>query len=205
MVLTLKFPAFNLFRQLGLVLVTVLFSACSTISTVNQPTIEDKSTPAPTVSTAKPAPTSVTSQPIPSTMNNTTERDIEQTQSMPVVPAVPVAPKTNAPIKQNPAVVALIDTAQQQQQKGDLYSAQTSLQRAQRIAPRDPHVYYELASIHRDLHDYDLAEQVALKGVSIVQGQAQQLRRFWSLIAQIRSDSGDIKGARQAEQRANSY
>ncbi|MDF1589591.1 MAG: hypothetical protein P1P93_10655 [Gammaproteobacteria bacterium] len=182
-------------------MVTILFSACSTISTVNQPIIEDKSTPAPTANTAKSVPSSVTGSPA-STNNNTTYGDPEQTPSMPVVP---VAPKTNAPFKQNPAVIALIDTAQQQQQKGDLYSAQSSLQRAQRIAPRDPHVYYELASIHRELHDYDLAEQVALKGISIAQGQPQQLRRFWSLIAQIRSDSGDIKGARQAEQRAKHY
>ncbi|MBE0438776.1 MAG: hypothetical protein IBX57_03255 [Gammaproteobacteria bacterium] len=200
MVLTLKYPAFKLFRQLGLVVVTILFSACSTISTVNQPTVEDKSTPAPTTNTAKSDPSRVTSS--PASTNNTTYGDPEQTPSMPVVP---VAPKANAPIKQNPAVVALIDTAQQQQQKGDLYSAQSSLQRAQRIAPRDPQIYYELAGIHRNLHDYDLAEQVALKGVSIVQGQPQQLRRFWSLIAQIRSDSGDRKGASQAQQIADRY
>ncbi|MDT8370907.1 MAG: hypothetical protein RQ783_02815 [Gammaproteobacteria bacterium] len=201
MVLTLKYPAFKLFRQLGLVLVTILFSACSTISTVNQPTVEDKSTPAPTANTAKSVPSSVISSPA-STNNNTTYGDPEQTPSMPVVP---VAPKTNAPFKQNPAVIALIDTAQQQQQKGDLYSAQTSLQRAQRIAPRDPQIYYELAGIHRDLRDYDLAEQVALKGISIVQGQAQQLHRFWTLIAQIRADSGDRKGASQAQQIADRY
>ncbi len=190
----------HILHQLGLISLMLLFSACSTVSTVNQPSVQDKSTPAVTTAKAKPAPApaSTTTAPEPK-INDAVEPITEQGNS------VPVAPKTTSPVQQNSAVIALIGTAQQQQKSGDLYSAQTSLQRAQRIAPRDPYVYYELASIHRELHDYDLAEQVALKGISIVQGQPQQLHRFWTLIAQIRADSGDRKGASQAQQIADRY
>jgi len=202
MVLNIKFDTLTLVRQTAIVVLMLLFSACSTVNTTyQQPTIEDKSTT--TTSTPSPVPASNRPAQLPentsTTTNNTVERTVDKSNT------VPVAPQTSTPVAQNPAVIALIDTAQLQHQQGDLYSAQSSLQRAQRISPRDPQVYYELANIHRELHDYGLAEQVALKGVSIVQGQTQQLRRFWSLIAQIRSDAGDSKGANQAKIKADRY
>jgi tetratricopeptide (TPR) repeat protein len=108
-------------------------------------------------------------------------------------------------IQQNSAVIALLDNAAQSRATGDYRSAQGSLQRAQRIAPRDPEVYFSLSQTHLELEDYDLAEQVALKGVSLVQGNNNQRRKFWNLIAKIRLRAGDANGARQAEAKANSY
>ncbi len=122
-----------------------------------------------------------------------------------VVSIVPLSPTTIATKQQNPAVIALLSSAQQANSNGDTRAAQSSLQRAQRIAPQDPDVYYALANIHRDLEDYRLAEQVALKGVSIMQGQAVQLKRFWLLIAAIRQDAGNITGAKKATQSAAHY
>lgn len=121
--------------------------------------------------------------------------------------SMPVSPSTNnsRPVQQNTAVVALLSEANNYSEQGDLRSAQTSLQRAQRIAPRDPEVYYALANTHLTLQDYVLAEQVALKGVSLVQGQASQLNRFWSLIATIRNAAGNTSGAQQARDTANRY
>ena len=58
---------------------------------------------------------------------------------------------------------------------------------------------------HCNLEDYRLAEQVALKGISIVQGQTKELRRFWLLIADIRMQSGDIVAAEKAEHMASRY
>lgn len=118
---------------------------------------------------------------------------------------MPVSPSTSRPAQQNTAVVALLSEANNYSQQGDLRSAQTSLQRAQRIAPRDPEVYYALANTHLTLQDYSLAEQVALKGVSIVQGQPNQLSRFWNLIAGIRTAAGNTSGANQARDTANRY
>lgn len=118
---------------------------------------------------------------------------------------VPVSPTKLEKKKQSPAVVALLASAQKANKNGDIRSAQSSLQRAQRIAPQDPDVYYALANIHRNLQDYALAEQVALKGISIVQGQAKQLKRFWLLIVSIRKESDNISGAKKAQSTADLY
>ncbi len=107
--------------------------------------------------------------------------------------------------QQSPAVVALLSDAEQSRNAGDYRAAQGSLQRAQRIAPRDAEVYYSLAVTHMELEDFDLAEQVALKGVSVAQNNAYQLRRLWQLIAKIRLRAGDPEGSRQAEQKAAGY
>lgn len=118
-------------------------------------------------------------------------------------PAPSPAPQPQA--RQSPAVVALLSDAEQSRAQGDYRAAQGSLQRAQRIAPRDPEVYYSLALTHMELEDFDLAEQVALKGVSVAQGNPYQSQRLWKLIAKIRLRAGDPEGARQAEQKAASY
>jgi len=120
-------------------------------------------------------------------------------------PIVPVSPTTIEVDLQNDAVTALLDSAKVALLQGDLKSAQTLLQRVQRIAPRDPNVYYKLASTHLDLKDYKLAENVALKGVSLAQGQDFQLRKFWLMIANIRMQSGDIIAAEKAEHTASRY
>ena len=115
------------------------------------------------------------------------------------------SPQVQTPIKQSPAVVALLDKAEQARVSGDLRSAQNNLQRAQRIAPRDPKVYYSLAQTHMSLEDYDLAEQVALKGVSLSSGNNVLLKRFWQLLTEIRLRAGDVSGAEVAKLRAQKY
>ena len=120
-------------------------------------------------------------------------------------PIVPVSPTTIEVDLQNNAVTTLLDSAKVALLQGDLKSVQTILLRVQRIAPRDPNIYYKLASTHLDLKDYKLAEQVALKGVSLAQGQDFQLRKFWLMIADIRMKSGDIIAAEKAEHTASRY
>lgn len=120
-------------------------------------------------------------------------------------PIVPVSPATIEVDLQNDAVTILLDSAKAALLQGDLKSAQTILQRVQRIAPRDPNIYYKLASTHLDMKDYKLAENVALKGVSLAQGQDFQLRKFWLMIADIRMQSGDIIAAEKAEHTASRY
>lgn len=170
----------KIFQQhyyLALAVIILLLNGCTVIGTSQKPTIENESESASSTSKSTPKKTA----------------------------SVPVAPKTSTPTQHNPAVIALLRNAQQQQQQGDLGSAQTSVQRAQRIAPHDPEIYYELANIHRELNDYALAEQVAFKGLSLVQGQMTQLHRFWRLIAIIRTEAGDSQGAKKAQNMANHY
>lgn len=105
----------------------------------------------------------------------------------------------------NPAVVALLDTANQDRRQGDLRGAQTRLERAQRIAPNDPEVYFQLADVKRQLGQFLDAEQVALRGIDVSSNQPSKLRRFWALISQIRSDGGDLAGAEEARNQAETY
>ncbi len=118
---------------------------------------------------------------------------------------VPVSPMSVEPSEQNPAIIALLDTAKAQTNDGNARAAQTSLQRALRIAPKDPEVYYALADTHRQLGEFVQAEQVALKGVAVAQGQNDNLRRLWELIASIRNDVGDIDGADKASAISRRY
>ena len=171
----------------------VTISACSFAPTTPPPPlveIEIPSEPAPAVSIPVPESAVISELPNQGVINPT---------------VVPVSPTVIVNNRQSPAVVALLNSADAAQQQGNFKSAQTTLQRAQRIAPKDPDVYYKLAVTHRNLEDYRLAEQVALKGVSIVQGQTKELRRFWLLIADIRMQSGDIVAAEKAEHMASRY
>jgi tetratricopeptide (TPR) repeat protein len=115
------------------------------------------------------------------------------------------APAPAMPFRSKPAVLALLGSARAAQHDGDLQKAQTDLQRAQRIAPRDPNIYFELADTHYQMQEYPLAEQVALKGVSVAGQDRNLVRQFWLLISEIRYASGNSAGGQQAEQQANQY
>jgi Flp pilus assembly protein TadD len=192
----------NMKKNSLLILIIALgFTGCSTSPTIPQAPIEDQS-----ASTEQSEQRDlVIVSPVPDDSRIASQQDIDETSTTANKPIVPVSPSVIEPSKQNAAVVALLDSAQQHKLDGDLRSAQTSLQRAQRIAPRDPEVYFALANTHRDLQNYALAEQVALKGVSIVQGQPAQLQHFWILIADIRLEAGNFSGAEKAKEMANRY
>ena len=72
-------------------------------------------------------------------------------------------------------------------------------------APSDPKVYYQLAKAHYELEDFRLAEQVALKGVSYAHGDNTEQKRFWLLLADIRTKKGDKAGAIAARKQADRY
>jgi len=192
----------NMKKNSLLILIIVMgFTGCSTSPTVPQPPTEDQSVTTEQIEERE----HVIVSPVPDNSDVATQQDFDEISTTVNKPIVPISPSVIEPSKQSAAVVTLLDSAQQYKQDGDLRSAQTSLQRAQRIAPRDPEVYYALANTHRDLEDYALAEQVALKGVSIVQGQPTQLQHFWTLIADIRSEAGNLSGAEKAKEMANRY
>ncbi len=176
-------------RHLLSAILLLSVSACSTMPPVSVPAPVEPPPPA-AVSIPMPDRAEITVVPEPVEINKA---------------IVPVSPAIIETRQQNDAVIALLNSAEAAQQQGDFKSAQTTLQRAQRIAPRDPHVYYKLAVTHRNLEDYKMAEQVALKGVSIVQGQREQLRKFWLLIADIRMQAGNITAAEKAQKIAERY
>lgn len=99
-------------------------------------------------------------------------------------------------------VLALLTTAQQLQGSGDLNGAASSLERAQRIAPREPQVLYRLAQVRLAQGDAVQAEQLSRRGLSYASGRPALQASLWELIAQARERQGDAAGAAQARQRA---
>lgn len=99
-------------------------------------------------------------------------------------------------------VLALLTTAQQQQGGGDLNGAASSLERAQRIAPREPQVLYKLAEVRLAQGDAAQAEQFARRGLSYASGRPALQASLWNLIAQARERQGDAAGAAQAREQA---
>lgn len=99
-------------------------------------------------------------------------------------------------------VLALLTTAKQQQNGGDYNGAASSLERAQRIAPREPQVLYRLAEVRLAQGDASQAEQLAQRGLSYSNGQAALQAGLWDLIARARSQQGNAAGAQEAQRRA---
>ena len=126
----------------------------------------------------------------------------------------PVAPTISAPPAGSGAVtlaaderlegpvLALLTSAQQMERSGNLSGASASLERAQRIAPREPQVLYRLAEVRLAQGDPAQAEQLARRGLSYAGGRPALQASLWELIAQARERQGDAAGAAQARQRA---
>ena len=99
-------------------------------------------------------------------------------------------------------VLALLTTAQQQQAGGDHNGASSSLERAQRVAPREPQVLYRLAQVRMAQGDAPQAEQFARRGLTLANGRPALQASLWELIAQAREKQGDSAGAALARQKA---
>ena len=99
-------------------------------------------------------------------------------------------------------VLALLTTAQQQQASGDLNGASSSLERAQRVAPREPQVLYRLAQVRMAQGDAAQAEQFARRGLGFANGRPALQASLWGQIAQAREKQGDPAGAALARQKA---
>ena len=126
-------------------------------------------------------------------------------------PPVPVAPSgvpsssgggLSADEQLDGPVLALLTTAQTQQNGGDLNGASSSLERAQRVAPREPQVLYRLAQVRLAQGDAAQAEQLARRGLTYANGRASLQASLWELIAQSREKQGDASGAALARQKA---
>ncbi|MBD1601019.1 hypothetical protein [Pseudomonas typographi] len=99
-------------------------------------------------------------------------------------------------------VLALLTTAQQQQGGGDLNGASSSLERAQRIAPREPQVLFRLAQVRLAQGDAGQAEQLSRRALTYANGRPDLQASLWETIAQARTKQGDAAGAAQARQQA---
>ncbi|MBC9249567.1 hypothetical protein A9179_04660 [Pseudomonas alcaligenes] len=123
--------------------------------------------------------------------------------SMPSMPSgIPSGGSLAADEQLDGPVLSLLTTAQQQQSSGDLNGASSSLERAQRIAPREPQVLYRLAEVRLAQGDAAQAEQLARRGLTYASGRPALQAGLWNLIGQARERQGDPSGAAQARERA---
>lgn len=145
-------------------------------------------------------PSSISSAPLSSGPISSAGSYQPSTPSMPS--GIPSGGSLTADEQLDGPVLALLTTAQQQQSSGDLNGAASSLERAQRIAPREPQVLYRLAEVRLAQGDAAQAEQFARRGLTLASGRPALQAGLWDLIAQARERQGDPAGAAQARERA---
>ena len=173
-------------------------------SSTNAPTDTLVTSQAPTlVVTAKPKPyvapkadVTITAQPI---SNQVATGSVVQEIILPVVQESPLPPSNQAVVEQ------LLAEADQLKAQGKVTQAVIQLQRAQRIAPREPKVYARLAALQLSLGEASRAEQLALKGLTLVPNKKSYQYYFWKLIGASRSNLGDSQGEAKAIAQAAKY
>lgn len=117
-------------------------------------------------------------------------------------PGVPAAPAAAAP---NPAVERLMASARADEAASRLGSAEATIERALRIAPRDPRLWQQLARIRLQQGQYQQAESLAARSNTWAGSDNALRSENWNLIAQARDARGDSAGARAALQNAERY
>ena len=159
---------------------------------------------------ASTAPSGISTGPIvpgPSTSQPYTPQGSSSTYTMPAAPTgIPRANTSSGGLSADEQldgpVLALLTTAQQQQGSGDYNGASSSLERAQRIAPREPQVLYRLAQVRLAQGDAAQSEQLARRALTYANGRPDLQAGLWNIIAQARDKQGDAAGAAQARQKA---
>ncbi len=158
---------------------------------------------------ASQAPFSVNTPPVDAAPINqapVSQAPVNNSYSMPAASAPTGIPSSGGGLSEDEQldgpVLALLTTAQQQQTSGDLNGASSSLERAQRVAPREPQVLYRLAQVRLAQGDAAQAEQLARRGLTYANGRTSLQASLWGLIAQSREKQGDAAGAALARQKA---
>ncbi len=114
------------------------------------------------------------------------------------------APKSReTPQEASPAVLALVQQADQRREAGDLAGAQSTLERAVKIEPGNARLWLDLAQLRLAQDQPEQAEQLALRAVEHARDN-DTLSAAWKLVAKARRAQGDEAGAREAEERAGS-
>ncbi|MEJ2565560.1 MAG: tetratricopeptide repeat protein [Gammaproteobacteria bacterium] len=110
----------------------------------------------------------------------------------------PSMPQTPSSAQGNPAVVALLHTAQDQQLAGHHEQAASALERALRLEPRNAMLWHRLAQVRLSQGQWGNAIDFAAKSNSLAGGQRDIQASNWLVIAQAKERQGDRDGARAA-------
>lgn len=182
----------DLSRALPVVAAALMLSACALPGYDRYP--PGSKPPGPRVETREPPP------PIYAPPSKPVGKEVPTEPESPAPTAPRTAERTEAP--RNPAVVELSQQADAYVQQGRLAEAAASLERAQRIAPRDPLVYQSLAEVRLAQKKAVQAEQLARKSLALASGRPPLQADLWGLIAQCKQAQGDAEGAQAAEDEA---
>ena len=120
----------------------------------------------------------------------------------PSAPPLPQMPPSESGRMRTPAVVALLNSAQQQTRAGRLGNAALFLERALRIEPHNAVIWQQLAQVRLQQGELDQAVALAMKSNLLARDDAGLKAYNWRIIAQARRKQGDLRGARAAEARA---
>lgn len=107
-----------------------------------------------------------------------------------------------APAYQNPAVVALLEEAERQRDAGNLNLAAAALERALRIAPRDPMLRIRLGWLRLEQGDPFQAKELARMAVVYAGEQHDLQADAWDVIAAAERAIGNQVEATLAAQEA---
>ena len=108
-------------------------------------------------------------------------------------------------VKKSPVIVKLLADADKSAKQGRLNVAVATLERAVRIAPREADVFNQLAMLRFKQKKWELAENLAKKSALLAEGDNALKKKNWLLIASIRKQVGDDKGANAALLKAKKY
>ncbi|MFW7380681.1 MAG: tetratricopeptide repeat protein [Oligoflexus sp.] len=110
------------------------------------------------------------------------------------------------PIQQAPAVRYLLGEAKKSMEQGELDQAQSHLERAFRLANRDPWVSFHMSEVLLAKNEAKQAEQWAFQALSYFpSGEWEPKSQAWELIADCRRQRGDLRGANQAQKQADAF
>ncbi len=110
--------------------------------------------------------------------------------------AFEIKPTHSSPVEE------LLKLSKQQQSEGNLDGAVASLERALRIEPRNAYLWNRLAHLRLDQGQGSRAAELAAKSRSLAGADTRLKADNWKLIAKVRSQAGDIQGARRATHEA---
>nr|WP_196800591.1 tetratricopeptide repeat protein [Thioalkalivibrio sp. ALJ16] len=99
------------------------------------------------------------------------------------------------------AALTLAQQAESARQAGDTARAEQRLERALRIAPRDPGLWHQMAALRLDQQRFQQAERLAARSLQMAgDGDRELALRNWRVILEAREAQGDAGGAEEARE-----
>ena len=126
----------------------------------------------------------------------------EQPARLPFAPSAGATPRSPVRSDANPAVIALLDRANEDSGSGRHDTASASLERAIKIEPGNAWLWHRLAATRLAQGRPGEAASLAAKSNTLAAGDPGLQSENWLLIARVHEQRGEDVAARAAQQRA---